>query len=136
MATRNEKIVGVVIGGLVGAFLGNEYAKKKDIPEIERWKYQLIGIVGGILGGRILASLLGSPNDTINYKLVNGKKTVYHGITFQHRVSQRELEHKASGKAFTKMIVDIAKPRVEALELEKMLIKTYKPIYNIQHNNG
>ena len=44
-------------------------------------------------------------------------------------------EHKRNGKRFTKVIKDSAKPRIEALKIEKERINTFSPINNILHNN-
>lgn len=135
MATRKEKTLGTILGSVLGAIWGFQYIENNDIPEEEHWKYLLGGGVGGAIGGYGLACIFGSPNDTINYQLFNGNKRVYHGITYENRANLRELEHVRDGKSFTKMIVDIPKSRLEAIELEKILIKKHKPIYNIQYNN-
>lgn len=82
-----------------------------------------------------LACFFGSPNDTVNYQLFNGKNRIYHGVTFEDRAKFRKSEHIRKGKVFTRMVIDDPKPRIEALELEKTLIKKHKPIYNIQYNN-
>lgn len=135
MATRNEQIIGASLGLLVGAIIGYEYSKNNEVPEEERWKYSLGGGIAGAFGGFVIISLIGSPNDTVNYKLLNGRKRVYDGITYEDRIDARMMEHMRSGKRFTRMIVDKAIPRLEALQLEKLLIKKHKPLYNIQHNN-
>jgi uncharacterized protein YcfJ len=134
MATKSQKVLGSIIGVFAGGIIANNYAKSKNIALEERWKYILGGIGGGLATGYVGALVFGSPNDTVNYQLFNGKKRVYHGITFEHRIGNRKCEHIASGKKFTRMIIDTPKPRVEALDLERSLIKKHMPIYNIQHN--
>ncbi len=135
MATRNEQIIGASLGLLVGAIIGYQYSKNNEVREEERWKYSLAGGIVGAFGGYAIATFIGSPNDTVNYKLINGRKRVYDGITYEDRIDARMTEHLKSGKRFTRMIVDKAIPRLEALQLEKLLIKKHKPLYNIQHNN-
>lgn len=134
MATKGEKIFGTLIGSIVGAVSAYNYAKNNDIPEEDRWKYTLGGGVGGAAGGYGFAALFGSSNNTVNYKLMNKRKRVYDGITYEHRIPERKAEHIRSGKVFTEMVVDNSKPRIEALELEKTLIKKHRGDYNIQHN--
>lgn len=134
MATKTEKIIGTVLGSFTGAWFGYNYAKNNNVPENERWKYIIGWGAGGAIGGYGLSAIFGSPNDTVNYKLHNGRKIVYHGITFKNRIDYREYEHIRSGKIFSKMVVDKPKPRVEALSKEKELIIKHKPLYNIHHN--
>lgn len=135
MATKTEKILGTLGGMLVGGILGNEYAKRNNISRENLWKYILGGAAGGGITGFGLASLFGTPDDTVNYKLLHGKKTVYHGITYSDRVSARELEHRKSGKVFHKMVVKkMAIPRCDAIEIERSLIQRDRPMYNIIHN--
>jgi hypothetical protein len=135
MATRNQQIIGISLGLLIGAKIGYDYSKNNAVVQEERWRYCLGGGVAGALCGYAISILLGSANDTVNYKLVNGRKRVYHGITYENRIEARMMEHLRSGKKFTRMIVDKAIPRPEAMHLEKLLIKKHKPFYNIQHNN-
>jgi hypothetical protein len=136
MATKAEKILGTLGGILVGGILGNIYAQRNNIREEDQWKYILGGAAAGGLVGYGLASLFGTPDNTVNYKLLKGKETVYHGITFSHRISARETEHKKSGKVFHKMVVkNEAIPRCDALEIERSLIQRDKPKYNIIHNS-
>lgn len=135
MATKSENLIGILIGSSVGAYLGYKYAKQNNIPDEEKWKYGLSFGICGALGGYLLSIVLGTPIDTVNYKLVNGKRIVYQGITYEDRVKQRRLEHKQTGKIFTKMIIDKPKSRNQALIKEKGLIKKHKPLYNIQHNS-
>jgi len=134
MATRNEKIVISLIGCVIGVILGNERFKSQNLPDEDRWRYLLGGGLIGTASGYGLASVFGSPNDTVNYSHYNKGKHVYEGITFAHRFEKRMAEHKASGKVFTSVIKDQAKPRVEALKLEKKRIIRFNPINNIQHN--
>ena len=136
MATKNEKAFGLIGGIFIGFLSGKSYLKNHgNIQENDKWKYLLVSSLGGGLIGYSISSVFGSPNNTVNYSLYNGKKRVYDGITFEDRIGSRKLEHIKSGKKFTKMLYDNAKPRIEALKLEKKLIKKYKPIYNIQHNS-
>ena len=106
MATKSEKTVGTIFGTVLGVITGYQYIKNNGIPEEERWKYILGGGAGGAIGGFGCACLFGSPNDTVNYKLFNGKKRVYHGIAFKDRVMARKAEHINDGKLFTKVVVD------------------------------
>lgn len=134
MATRNQKILGTLIGGITGGLIGNEIAKRKNVEQKDYWKYILGGVSIGAGSGFGLAVILGSPNDTVNYQLKQKKKVVYHGIVYDERFDARIQEHIVSGKIFTNCTRDIKKPRVEALELEKDLIVKNKPLYNIHHN--
>lgn len=135
MATKNEKTTGILIGTALGLVLGNKYAKNNNLNEKDKWKYILAGGLGGTLSGYGLSLLFGTPKDTVNYILFNGRKRVYDGVTYRHRTIARKLEHIKKGKVFTKMIFDEAKPRIEAFELEKNLIKKHRSLYNIQHKN-
>ncbi len=134
MATRNEKLFGSFIGVMIGGFIGSLLADREGVENEDRWKYVLRGAAIGGFSGYGAACLLDSKNNTVNYQLYNGKKLVYHGITYDHRIDNRNGEHQSSGKLFTKMIVDVPKPRVEALQRERALIKRDKPKYNIQYN--
>ncbi len=135
MATRNEKIVGSLIGFIIGAILGNERFKSQNLPDEERWKCLLGGGVLGTASGYGLASVFGSPNNTVNYTHYNKRKRVYEGITYADRFEQRMAEHKSDGKVFTRVIKDYPKPRVEALKLERERIIRFNPVNNIQHNS-
>ena len=135
MATKIEKTIGTTLGLLIGGYLAHNWAKnQEDIKDENILWYALGGAFLGGFSGYGLACLLGSANDTVNYQLYNGNKRVYHGITFEDRAHIRKAEHIKVGKQFTKMKIDKPKPRVEALELEKILIQKDKPLYNIQHN--
>jgi hypothetical protein len=135
MATKNEKTTGIIIGTALGLILGNKYVKNNNLDEKDKWKYILAGGLGGTLSGYGLSVLFGSSNDTVNYILFNRGKRVYDGVTYKHRILARKLEHLKKGKVFTKMIFDKPKPRIEAFELEKKIIKKHRSPYNIQHNN-
>ena len=135
MATKGEKLFGTILGTLAGAVAGHVYAKNHNIPKEDMLKYTVGGGIGGAACSYGLVTLFGSPNNTVNYELFKGNKRVYHGIAFEERVDPRKSEHLRSGKEFTKMICDKPKPRIEAMILEKSLIKKHKPMYNIQHNN-
>ena len=134
MATKQEKLLGLFIGTVAGRVISGNYIKQNAIPEEDQWKYKLGYSLGGALVGYLAALWLGAPDDTVNYRLLHGNKTVYHGITYADRVSMRRLEHQANGKTFKRMVCDDAKPRCEALVLEKALISQDKPLYNIVHN--
>ncbi len=137
MATRNEKIIGSAISGILGGILAYNWASKKEnIKEENIFWYTLGGALLGGLGGYGLACLLGSPNDTVNYTHYYKGKRVYEGITYEGRFDTRMAEHKASGKTFTRIVIDAPKPRMEALRLEKERILKYRPINNIQHNSN
>lgn len=139
MATKNEKIFGTLIGTTLGLFFANRYSSKNGLTGMEKMKCQLIGLTSGCISGYGMANLIGSPNDTVNYMLLNkkGNKTehVYDGITYEHRIHKRNKEHFKSDKLYTHMLYDKAKPRVDALKLEKSLIIKNKGIYNKQHNS-
>lgn len=135
MATKTEKMFGTLGGIIIGGILGNEYAKMNNISQEDKWKYILGGAAGGGICGYVLANLFGSPDDTVNYKLLKDGKLVYHGITYTERVQARKHEHTKSGKVFHKMVVkDEAIPRCEAIEIERALIQRDRPKYNIIHN--
>ena len=134
MATKNEKILGTLIGFVVGAILGNERFKSQNLPDNERWKYLLGGGTLGLVSGYGLANAFGSPNNTVNYTHFYRGKRVYEGVTYADRFEKRMSEHKANGKVFTSVIKDHPKPRVEALKLEKERIIRFNPVNNIQHN--
>lgn len=135
MATRNEKVMCSILGLITGAFFGNEYFKRNNLPKENRWEYILGGGLGGSITGYGLACLFGSPNDTVNYTHFNKGKRVYEGITYADRFNTRMAEHKESGKIFTRVVKDVPKPRIEAIKLEKERILKYKPVNNIQHNS-
>lgn len=135
MATRNEKIVGSFIGFVIRAILGNERFKSQNLPDEERWKSLLGGGILGTTSGYGLASVFGSPNNTVNYTHYNKRKRVYEGITYADRFEQRMAEHKSDGIVFTRVIKDHPKPRVEALKLERERIIRFNPVNNIQHNS-
>lgn len=138
MATRNEKILGTLLGASLGAIIASKYRsiQNNETQKTSVFRDTFKGAFMGGVSGFGLASLFGSTNDTVNYSLYDGNKKVYDGITFKYRVPLREREHKKSGKKFTKMIVDNPKPRMEALRLEKKLIKLHRPVYNVQHNKN
>jgi predicted GIY-YIG superfamily endonuclease len=62
--------------------------------------------------------------DTVNYTLRKGRKTVYKGIT--NNPGRREKEHKVSGKKFTSMTTSRRESRSTARKREKAGIKGYK----------
>lgn len=136
MATKNEKLLGSTIGGIIGGIVAHNWAsKREDIEEKNITWYILGGFLLGGVGGLGFACLLGSPDDTVNYIHYYKGKRMYDGITYADRFETRMVEHKANGKVFTRVVKDIPKPRVEALKIEKERISKYKPINNIQHNS-
>ncbi len=137
MATKNEKLIGTLIGAGLGGFiaLNQQYKIKDNIEDVNDIWFILKGILLGGISGYTLSSILGSPNNTINYTHYFKGKRVYEGITYADRFKKRMAEHKADGKLFTWVVKDAPKPRVDALMLEKKRIKAFNPINNIQHNN-
>lgn len=97
MATKNEKLFGTLIGTTIGMFVANRYANKNGLTGTEKINCQLIGLTSGGIAGYGTASLIGSPNDTVNYILLNRKRNktehVYDGITYEHRIPKRNKEH-------------------------------------------
>jgi hypothetical protein len=134
MATKNQKIIGLILGAVMGGVIANRKAIKNKKTDSERLNKVMYGGIIGSLSGYGLSVLFGSSNDTVNYQLLRGKKGVYHGITYKERFETRKLEHIKTGKKFTSFTVGKAIPRVDALQLEKQLIIKDKPVYNIQHN--
>jgi hypothetical protein len=139
MATKNEKIFGVIAGTAVGLILANRHAKKNGLSGVEKRKCQFIGFSSGGFAGYGISNLLGSPDNTVNYFLQNKIKNkivhVYDGITFERRINKRMNEHLRDRKIFTEMVYDKPKPRVETIKLEKKLIIENKGFYNKQHNS-
>lgn len=137
MATKKEKLIGALLGVGIGGFIAsNQQPKTKDnIEGLNNIWHTLKGVLLGGISGYGLATIFGSPNDTVNYTHYFKGKRVYEGITYSDRFKNRMSEHKANGKQFTRVVKDGPKPRVEALELERERIKTFRPINNIQHNS-
>lgn len=83
--------------------------------------------------------LIFNPKNTIIYRLYDGDKHVYTGITYAWRRELRCKEHLRDGKKFTRMvIVDVGiLSRTEALKLEKKDIKQSielgEELYNVHH---
>lgn len=90
-------------------------------------------MVGGI-SGYGLATIFGTPNDTVNYTHYYKGKRVYEGVTYSDRFKKRMAEHRAKGKNFNRVLKDHPKPRVEAIKLERERIIKYRPVNNIQFN--
>ena len=132
MATIKEKKIGTLIGAGLGGFLAYDLAIKQKNENI--FSNILKGVLYGMIGGYGITSLIGSPNNTVNYTHFNKGKAVYEGITYADRFDARMAEHRANGRVFTRVKKDNPKPRSEALKLEKERILKYKPINNIQHN--
>jgi hypothetical protein len=136
MATKNEKIVGTILGIGIGGFM----TYNKQIDQVLQNKESISiaifikGLLLGGLGGYSFATIFGSPNDTVNYSHYFKGKRVYEGITHSDRFKKRMTEHRVNGKLFTKVIKDSPKPRSEALKLEKKRIIKYRPMNNIIYN--
>lgn len=136
MATKKEKVIATLIGAGLGGFIASN--RQSNINEgtenaNDIW-HTLKGVLLGGISGYGLATIFGSPNDTVNYTHYLKSKRVYEGITYSDRFKKRMVEHKANGKLFTRVIKDNPKPRIEALKLEKERIIKYKPVNNIHYN--
>ena len=138
MATKNEKIICTLLGAGLGWITScNNQVKNDGVNKnTDNIWTAFKGTLTGALGGYAFASIFGSLNDTVNYTHYFKGKRVYEGITYADRFKKRMAEHKASGKLFTRVVIDTPKPRIEALKLEKERIKAFLPINNIQHNNN
>jgi len=141
MATKGEKIGFTIAGMFLGAAV-NIIRKSNQAYENDKdynWQDGLRdGLIGGTVGGaagKLGAEFFGSPDDTVNYQLLDKRERVYLGISYEDRIDQRISEHKVCGKEFTQVEFDEPKPRSEALKLEKKLIEQHRPKYNIQHNS-
>lgn len=133
---RNATIAGLLIGGVVKVLMETKAAKEDGVEySIKSGVTDFLygGLVGGSIG-LLVAQLFGVPNDTVNYKLFRGGELVYTGITNEQRFPQRTQEHRWSGKVFDQVIKYGPKARTDALSLEKVMIKKYRPKLNIQHN--
>ena len=84
--------------------------------------------------GYAAAEVLGQTNNTVNYILYYKGKRVYDGICYEDRLDDRIADHERSGKRFDDVVYDYAKPRSEALVLERKRIKRFKCKSNIHHN--
>ncbi len=120
-------LLGVGTGHLVGRILGKTEEEKEELSRKGRW-------IGG-LGTLSLTFVLDNQNDTVNYTLNNKGKRVYDGISKEYRINTRINEHKANGKIFDEVILDVAKTSIQARKLEQYRIKRYKPKYNIHYNS-
>lgn len=134
MASKKEKRIGITLGLVIGLIKARSYLKKTNAPLKEQWRYIIIGGLAGGTIGYLSALLLGSPDNTVNYRLFKNKKLVYHGITYKDRLIKRSLEHRKNGLKLDKILKDKPKARLDAMILEKKRIKRHRPIYNIQHN--
>lgn len=134
MATKSQKDAGSFFGAVLGGIIGYQRAKAQGQPSSECWGNALKGGLIGSVAGRVGAELLGSPNDTVNYRLFNQGELVYEGITFDHRVDKRMIEHERNGKKFDSYECSSSRPRTDALRIEKKRIELSNPKYNIQHN--
>lgn len=133
MATKTERWIFALIGAGLNIWAGHEKAKANN-EEYSNDKILTRGLLGAG-GGLIAAEILGEPNDTVNYSLYHKRKRVYEGITYEDRIDTRPSEHRKAGKKFTSFVYDDAKPRSEALSIEKEMIYKFQPKYNIHHNN-
>jgi hypothetical protein len=132
MATKSETTTFSWLGASLNVLAGYNQAKLMNQP------FTFEKFVGraalGALSGAVVAEIFGEPNDTVNYTCYQGKKLVYHGITYKDRVKKREFEHKRNGKKFNRIEFDDPKPRSEARLHEMKTIRKFKPKYNIHHN--
>ncbi|MBV7268116.1 hypothetical protein [Winogradskyella luteola] len=133
MATKNEKIFGLLIGGFAGGIYAYIEKTKNNKEKVLLFEI-LPSVFFGSTCGYSLMYLFGSPDNTINYTHFYKGKRVYEGITYADRFQKRMTEHRKNGKIFSRVIKDNPKPRIEALKLEKERIIKYKPINNIQFN--
>ena len=90
-------------------------------------------IGAGYVCASLLDAIFGNSNDTVNYKLKNKGRLVYHGICFEDILDARLNKHANSGKKFDECVYDQAKPRHVASSLEKKRIRRDRPKYNIHH---
>jgi len=93
----------------------------------------ILGVAGVIGVIAVLDELFSNKNDTVNYKLKNKGRLVYHGICYEDRLDSRMNEHECSGKKFDEIIYDNPKPREHASRLERKRIRRDMPKYNHYH---
>jgi hypothetical protein len=134
MPTRNEKTMYSISGAVIGAMSAIDYSKRNNLNENLALNEIFERAVLGLGLGYLASHLFGDKDDTVNYTLYLKQKRVYDGVTFEERIQKRIAEHKKSGKKFTRIVFDDAKPRIEALSLEKETIMRYKPPYNKIYN--
>lgn len=132
MATKTERWVCALIGAGLNIWAGHQKAKENN-EEYTGEKILGRGLLGAG-GGLIVAEVFGEPNDTVNYSLHHKRKRVYEGIAYEDRLDMRITEHRNSGKVFSNCVFDDAKPRSEAIDLERKKITRFRPKYNVQHN--
>jgi len=130
MKMQNKILLGL-LGAGVGTLISNSVSQN---PE-EKKRYAINGMWVGGLGTLFIIFLMEQRQNTLNYILKHNGIRVYDGITNQSRLNKRIYEHQASGKVFNEVVCDLAKPRIDALTLEKYRITRYKPKYNVQHNS-
>jgi len=136
MATRNERGIGTVGGGIIGLAIAAIVVEgNPKIAPKNKWKYYIGGCALGAGTGFVAAEILGTPNDTVNYSLFNKGEHVYEGITFEDRLPVRIKEHIKSGKVFDQYHASNPRPRVDAAKIEIKNIKRANPPLNIQHTN-
>ncbi len=101
----------------------------------DKTPFERLLILGGAiwLGAKVLDAIT-TPHDTVNYALYRKKRLVYHGVTYEDRLDMRLDEHEGCGKVFDDCVYDDAKPRRQALSLERKRIRRDKPVYNKHHN--
>lgn len=134
MASKSEKNLEIEVGFAIGLIQGNIYSKKTDAPIEKQLRYTLGGGLTGSTPGYLSALLLGSPNNTLNYRLFKNKKFIYHSITYEDRLIKMSNEHLMNGLMFDKVLKDEPKSKTDALILEMRKIRRHRPFYNIQHN--
>lgn len=106
----------------------------RDLPaygEFPAWI--LLGALVGLFLGRWLAQKLGLPDDTVVYTLRRRGRIVYVGIAYKYRVEGRIAEHRRTGKRFDRVDISRARPRKEALNREANRIRRFQPKYNVLH---
>ena len=133
LARKTERTVCSILGAGLNIWFGYEKSKAKN----EKYTFGKV-LTRGLLGaggGLMVAEIFGEPNDTVNYTLYDKREKVYEGITLENRIDKRPCEHRSAGKKFTRFVFDDAKPRSEALSLEKKRICKFRPNYNIHHNS-
>lgn len=122
----SQAILILLIAIIIGYLIGKQFGKTKEEKEDNA--------VLGSLVMSIVGLLIIYKSDTVNYVLKKGGKTVYHGITYFERFSQRMKEHARNGKDFDSATYGASKPRAWALDIEKTRILRDRPVLNFQHN--
>lgn len=116
-----------LLGTALGGYVGHQLAPTENVKP-------LTTVIGLLVGNYLTKQLFGEPKDTVNYTLIYKGRRVYEGICYHDRKQMRRIEHLVSGKKFSSVKFDSPKERTRALNIERMRIRKYKPIYNVQHN--